>query len=30
MKAGRTTRTAHNYFTLVYNESFAVVAIVVF
>ena len=30
MKAGRTTRTAHKYFTLVYNESVAVVAIVLF
>lgn len=31
MEAGRTTRTAHKYFTLVYNESVVVVvAIVVF
>ena len=30
MEAGRTTRTAHKHFTLVYNESVVVVAIVVF
>ena len=30
MEAGRTTRTAHKYFTLVYNESVVVVAIVTF
>ena len=30
MEAGGTTRTAHKYFTLVYNVSVVVVAIVVF
>ena len=29
MEAGRTTGTAHKYFTLVYNESVVVVVVVV-